>query len=415
MLGKKVKVILVLVFILPFLLAAYMPHIVKTADMPEHLEDLTKQEALEDYDYFWSCIKKYHTSIMATHSPEEIEEIEAEYRQYLEDLGDKSDAATRLADVVVSVCREFSNMGHLQFIPGYFYDEGEGTFMGPVPEGVTYDIPDYSEMLSDERVRESAYWYEEKYMGTEGGTGGGEVYPEFEHIDGKISYIKLPSFANSYIERDHDDIASWLKEHINDEAIILDIRGNGGGNGMYWYSNILAYLLNEDVMNTAYGFISDFPEDPDCAFMEDIREKASPEEREMVYSLPGFEPGPVLDEALLYKSTTMWPKDEENCLGYEGKIYLLTDGGTGSAAAGLAYFCKVSGFATIVGKTTNADSGSGFGISPVWFTLPNSRLPFMIRLSYSVMPDGSCGQVYGVEPDIYTEDDALEACLEIIG
>ena len=39
----------------------------------------------------------------------------------------------------------------------------------------------------------------------------------------------------------------------------------------------------------------------------------------------------------------------------------------------------------------------------------------MIRLSYSVMSDGSCGQVYGVEPDVYTEDDALEACLEIIG
>ena len=405
-----VAIILVLSFA-----GIYMGFGEEKVDMPVHLEDLTKQEALEDYDYFWSCIKKYHTSIMATHSPEEIEEIEAEYRQYLEDLGDKSDAATRLADVVVSVCREFSNMGHLQFIPGYFYDEGEGTFMGPVPEGVTYDIPDYSEMVSDERVRESAYWYEEKYMGTEGGTGGGDVYPEFEHIDGKISYIKLPSFANSYIERDHDDIASWLKEHINDEAIILDIRGNGGGNGMYWYSNILAYLLNEDVMNTAYGFISDFPEDPDCAFMEDIREKASPEEREMVYSLPKFEPGPVLDEALLYKSTTMWPKDEENCLGYEGKIYLLTDGGTGSAAAGLAYFCKVSGFATIVGKTTNADSGSGFGISPAWSTLPNGSLPFMLSLSYSVMPDGSCGQVYGVEPDVYTEDDALEACLEIIG
>ena len=183
---------------------------------------------------------------------------------------------------------------------------------------------------------------------------------------------------------------------------------------MYWYNNILVYLLNEDVMNTSYGFISAFPEDPDCAFMEDMREKASPEEREMVYSLPGFEPGPVLDEAQLYKSTSMWPKDEENCLGYEGKIYLLTDGSTGSAAADFAYFCKISGFATIVGKPANADGG-GFGITPVWFTLPNSRLPFMIRLSYSVMSDGSCGQVYGVEPDVYTEDDALEACLEIIG
>ena len=415
MLGKKVKIILVLVFILPFLLAAYMPHIVKTADMPEHLEDLTKQEALEDYDYFWSCIKKYHTSIMATHSPEEIEEIEAECRQDIENPYPGSSTAEALTEAILKVRRELSYMGHLQLISGDLYDEGEGTFMVPFEERINMGTPDYSEMFSDERVRESAYWYEETYMGTKGGTGGGDVYPEFEHIDGKISYIKLPSFANSYIERDHDDIASWLKEHINDEAIILDIRGNGGGNGMYWYSNILAYLLNEDVMNTSYGFISDFPEDPDCAFMEDIREKASPEEREMVYSLPGFEPGPVLDEALLYKSTTMWPKDEENCLGYEGKIYLLTDGGTGSAAAGLAYFCKVSGFATIVGKTTNADSGSGFGISPVWFTLPNSRLPFMIRLSYSVMPDGSCGQVYGVEPDIYTEDDALEACLEIIG
>lgn len=76
-------------------------------------------------------------------------------------------------------------------------------------------------------------------------------------------------------------------------------------------------------------------------------------------------------------------------------------------------FCKNTGFATLVGTTTNGDGGIA---DPLLFALPNSGLVVRFSVFYGLNEDGSGNEANGTEPDIVISEneDALEKCFELI-
>ena len=93
---------------------------------------------------------------------------------------------------------------------------------------------------------------------------------------------------------------------------------------------------------------------------------------------------------------------------YGGPVYLLTDGGTGSASEPLAYVLKAAGRATLVGEPTAGKmlSGSTTALSGGW------TLQLPVADYYA--PDGTRIDGVGVAPDVAVPSaDALQTALRL--
>lgn len=90
-----------------------------------------------------------------------------------------------------------------------------------------------------------------------------------------------------------------------------------------------------------------------------------------------------------------------NPIGFKGKIFLIIDENVFSAADEFAMFCKQSGFATLVGCSTN---GSG-GNDTIFARLPNSGLMMRFETEMLLNEDGTSHYETGTVPDIEIEKD----------
>ncbi|MEA4919537.1 MAG: S41 family peptidase [Clostridiaceae bacterium] len=185
------------------------------------------------------------------------------------------------------------------------------------------------------------------------------------------------------------------------------MRSNQGGNGSYWASNIVGPLISKPIDYNTFYFIK---------VGSDYRNRISNFATEGTYAEAGKLPDwPELNKSdidgMVMGRTGVSVEPVDWGIDFDGKVFLLVNGSVYSAADQFVSFCKDSGFATIVGSTTEGDGG---GITPIWSQMPNTKLLFIYRVTYILNPDGSCNQEKGVTPDIYTDGDALEACLEHI-
>ena len=101
--------------------------------------------------------------------------------------------------------------------------------------------------------------------------------------------------------------------------------------------------------------------------------------------------------------------------GFDGKVWLLVDGGCYSASEEFTVFCKQTGFATVIGTQTRG-GGIGSG-NPYVFPLPNSGMLIYYEPWYGFNDDGSCNQIIGAMPDMDiggSRRDAFQFCMELI-
>lgn len=86
--------------------------------------------------------------------------------------------------------------------------------------------------------------------------------------------------------------------------------------------------------------------------------------------------------------------------GFKGKIFILTDHHTYSAAETFSAYAKATNMATIVGSTTGGD---GVNIDPCVLALKNSGLVVRFAMSMGINADGSINEESHTTPDIYVE------------
>ena len=216
-----------------------------------------------------------------------------------------------------------------------------------------------------------------------------------------IAYLKIPSFMTEYYETDGEEVAELLERFRDSENLILDIRGNGGGNSLYWLDYLVRPNAKTDLTSEAYylyrmnDYTLDYAEAVSSQLM-DISQCPLPVDT-------GFFTHYVLDRMEI-------PAAEDP---YQGKIWLLVDGGVASAAEEFAMFCQSSGFATLVGSRTYGDNP--YGTPPV-YALPDSGFLFRMGTFYGLNPDGSSNQLNGTTPDILVpaKEDALDYCISVI-
>jgi hypothetical protein len=170
----------------------------------------------------------------------------------------------------------------------------------------------------------------------------------------KTLYIRIPKMVNEDFYP--KEIAGYKNKDI--EKIIIDIRGNPGGSDNVW-SKTLAAIISEKInLKVKYSFNSALKQgDTTYVPTENFR-----------------------DLDLVYKWGNWGYRGiggSKSSINYNGKIYVLYDDMSFSAAGSLVSVCYYSDNLVAVGVPTGRILG--FGTNPYEFRLPNTKIGYRIE------------------------------------
>jgi carboxyl-terminal processing protease len=167
-----------------------------------------------------------------------------------------------------------------------------------------------------------------------------------------VAYLRIPSFGEDGFEA---AALERLKEYRRSPALIVDLRGNGGGN--------TPWRLRKALASGSYR-------------TWDVVEEAKE-----------VRPG------LLFRAIAPLAVALARVPSYDGRLILLTDAGCGSACEDLVVSLKDSGRALVLGDTTSGSTGQ-----PVVRTFEDG-IGFRVGARRVAFPDGSPFEGIGIAPD----------------
>ena len=389
---------------------------------------LTREQALYDYDTMWLLLEQNFPFFPAIQDELGIDAqaVKAAYRAEVEELcADGKVGLSQYVEVIQRCLAELYTVGHL-----YLFDASFRETVIRYAEGMTGLIKNVGDLVSNARSEQVYTAYEKAIYQTISNWPSKKVLPisyngtdepdevvqtvepgvTLGYADG-VPYVGMTTFSD-WTEETEDAIYAFLAQQTDAEDLILDIRYNRGGSTGAWQylvailadqeypcdlvfgvqAGALNLALNPDLLNgfsctqvyTADTWREEFPDIP--------TEKT--EGMDAILKMPvGVSPA-------------------KNSLHFQGKIWVLTNESNYSASDQFAYFCKVSGFATLVGAQTG---GNGVGAQPCAMALPWSGLLIYYAPYLGFNPDGTCNGIYGTMPDCETSAaTALTDCLALI-
>ena len=178
---------------------------------------------------------------------------------------------------------------------------------------------------------------------------------EVKRLDGNVGYLRFSGFAD--VGRVGSRITSAMAELASTDALIVDLRQNGGGSPT-------------SVMHLA-GYL--FPERTLIA---------------RIYSRP--------DDS----TTEMWTADVPGAKYLDKQVYILTNRQTFSAAEAAAYHLQAFGRAKVVGDTTGGGAHRVTGVDL------NDRISMVVPVTRPInVRTGTDWERVGVIPDIPVDPD----------
>lgn len=355
------------------------------------VKELTKQEKIEDFEYMFKTIEEAYPFLEVNKRVNNIDWI-ANKSKYLEKIKNtKND--NEFIEVMTEIVSELNNdhTGLINTKELYNFFES------------AYSKTRWYDFFRDEKVINRYNSIKDIIKNTKEPIVKKDVIVK-DVIEKNIGYIYLPQMYGIYGEITEKDIESDMKiigDYINTlesyKALIIDIRGNTGGNDYYWES-IVSKIICDDIESTGYlAFRSDSEIIKNYIDKRKIElEPIDKFPKELLKNIP--------KEILTNFSEFMKCKvviGSNNNSKFNGNIYLLVDNKVYSSSESFSIFCKDSGFATLIGEKTGGDGG---GIDPILFNLKNSGLIVRMSSDMYLTGQGICDEEFKTTPDYEISD-----------
>jgi transcriptional regulator NrdR family protein len=412
----KVQVILLIMFIIFVVSCAKIEtdgmNLEEHTIIKENKENyrLTYKEMIEDYDKFWYMLEENVPFALAAaeNRGKNVKYLRNYYRNKIK----KDTRGQEFIDIMIECTNEFNSSAHLRVLPNeirnvFLQYSKIGNFVNDPKSQILYNTLD----LSVNRMND--------YFPNEIDISGFECIDEsiYAYIskNDNVAYIRFEDF---YEQRERvSNFINFYKKITDYDNLIIDVRNNPGGNTDVWKNCVVSLLSLEDIQyeiyaifntgqNTSLHYIDYNPNN----FRTEITEE------DWIYNTEYFNDTYEQNyggKSIITKSVSTVKRNERS-INYQGKIWLLIDEKSFSAADAFSYFCKLTKFATIVGTPSRGNGVTTIEGLICFYTFQNSGMivryfPFM-----GFNTDGSSNVERGDIPDVYTEEDALKVCLELI-
>lgn len=357
-------------------------------------EQLTLEQKLEDFGYMYNILKENYPFFQVNKRLYNVDWLTK--RDVYESLIKSSSSDESFLAYLNIILRDLHN-GHTGILSNNLYIKLRMIYQDLVKGDSSYSK--WYEVLENEKALKR-YGLNQNSPKTDSKINDNFTVTNnvrTEKLTNKVAYIGIKSLDTNCIEGDSKIIASFFNKIKDFKALVIDIRGNGGGDDRYWSDNIVSMLTDKDLNCNWYNlyrggkyaepFIfartgSKYDKLPPVSDLINGKLKAYPTEIESDFK---------------YYTTGGKIVKSKKYVDYKGDIYLLVDRGVYSSAEMFAAFSKDTGFAALVGETTGGD---GIGMDPILCVLPNSgyilRFPSIMGLN----SEGICNEEFKTRPDV---------------
>jgi len=242
----------------------------------------------------------------------------------------------------------------------------------------------------------------------------------------RVAYMRMHSMNFANFEHDSRLISEFFERIGHFEHLIIDLRGNRGGNAANFMHQVMAPLIDEPASFFYYVFLKqgehalmfdefyylDAKWQAENGLANLYRDGPRFSVRSMIHTLPYANPDDFryLEIGFMREITVM---PSRNPADFRGKVWVLIDGGSLSATEISAALAGQSGFATLVGSPTAGIFG---GYTAAFVSLPNTGM--IIRYDYGYVTDleGRSLEEFGVMSHVSNRPgmDALATVLALI-
>ena len=371
-----------------------------SADSTQTNDVVSDAPYMHDYDVLWDALRNSYPYYEYLNETRDMEEL---YKSYAAEVI-TIESESKFASLIQRLTRELGGFAHLELLSNASYQSYYYLYVLNNDLASDEWVPPFASILQDPRLSD-IYVPPVSSETYEGSVSDSYHVPSVKYYDDcNALYIKISSFNHALIDRDRNLVYDSLTKYPDTENVIFDIIGNTGGSTFYW----------EDVLVEPFGGSNEYS----CRQYfksSELIDQFMPAGSS--YPVDGLDNVPkwVKDYGLdrYYEFSTVTPQNGTDTTYNDIKRWVLVDGRVFSAAEWFVYFCKKTGWATVVGYKT---LGDGMGATPLLLLLPDSGL--LVRFSYVAAENdrGECDAVKGTVPDLICvkNDTPINKCLEAI-